>query len=800
MKNLSILFALISINVFAQSKIIGKVVYLNSKKQPAIGVEIAAYGSSGDTSKDEGIYILNFPNTKAGTTVYPQIGDEIVINGKTIKKIELVNVEKLKAVNIPSNPNKSPLKIIVCPKGYRNIAAQVYYKTIKSSSDKELSKLKKQITVLKQKYGTSNSLLQKKQSEFDRNQKMASDSIKLYKEALAYASINRDDAADRVLLFLDALDAGMDIKEARKELSTEKAFNEALVHEKGIEASLEEIEQDAKSLLSLYKFNQAIQKYDTINIILKHKMYNEILLVENLYKLGMLTQQLNYYNKAEIYYKEGLQILEKRTDYKSYKAHFLSNLANLQKNKNKFVQALSNHKKALQLRRLLAEENPKANLSDVASSLNNLAILQKAKNEFSMALKNHKESLEIRRALAKENPKTYLPDVAMSLHNLAVLQHAQNQFPQALKNYKESLKIYRILAVESSRAYLENIAVSLSNLAAFQKDRNEYPEAQENYNEALQINRKLAKENPRTFLPVLANSLFNLGNFLLAKNEFPEALKSYEEALLIRRSLAQENPKVYLPDLAMSLNNLALIQRVKNEYSESLKNYKEAVQIIRAFAEENPKVYLPYLATYLNDLALLLQDQLDFPNALKNLEEALQIRRELAKNIPKTFLPDVAKGLNKIANLQKNKKDFKTALKNYQEALEIYKSFSSKNPRIYLPEVATTLNNIAVLKQTQNKVTQAIKYYEEALQIYRPLAKEKPFAYNVNVAGTCISITTVKYMQLAQKFDMKLKNECLSLLKESRNAMTIYDDTHLAKKRFIKFIDDLEVYFLSVNE
>lgn len=91
MKNsILILFcAFLSLSAYDQSKIVGNVVYLNSQKQPAVGVEITADGSSGDTSKDDGNYVLNFPNNRAGTTVYPKIGSEIVLNGLAIKKLKL---------------------------------------------------------------------------------------------------------------------------------------------------------------------------------------------------------------------------------------------------------------------------------------------------------------------------------------------------------------------------------------------------------------------------------------------------------------------------------------------------------------------------------------------------------------------------------------------------------------------------------------------------------------------------------------------------------------------------------------
>ena len=83
------------------------------------------------------------------------------------------------------------------------------------------------------------------------------------------------------------------------------------------------------------------------------------------------------------------------------------------------------------IRRDFARENPNTYLPKLAMTLINLANSQKAKNKFPQALEKYEEALKIYRELAKENPRTYLPDVAMTLNNLANLQKDNNEFPQA---------------------------------------------------------------------------------------------------------------------------------------------------------------------------------------------------------------------------------------------------------------------------------------------------------------------------------------------------------------------------------
>jgi tetratricopeptide (TPR) repeat protein len=120
-------------------------------------------------------------------------------------------------------------------------------------------------------------------------------------------------------------------------------------------------------------------------------------------------------------------------------------------------------------------------LPDVAATLNNLANLQKAKNEFPQALEKYEEALNIYRDLAKENPRTYLPDVAMTLNNLANLHRAKNEFPQALEKYEEALKIYRDLAEENPHVYeIDYAKMLIMGVDFFKRDKKDLEEAKKN--------------------------------------------------------------------------------------------------------------------------------------------------------------------------------------------------------------------------------------------------------------------------------------------------------------------------------
>jgi len=580
--NLTILMLLaFSWSIFSQSKIIGTVVYLNSGKKPAVGVEINAKGSSGDYSKSDGDYILNFPHSKAGTTVYPEIGDEIVINGAKIKKIELVNIEKVEVINLPVDPTSSPLKIIVCPKGYRDQAAKKYYNIIRTEEKELLNKKNKELNAIKEKLGASHNLVINLQDEITQLKSQSKDSLKIYKEALEIASINRDDANQRVNDFLDALDIGIKIEEARKVLNTKKAYLEIVESDNKIQAGIEEIERDAKSLVNLYRFEEAIQKYDTLNLVLRRKMYNPILLVNNLWDVGVLCQAQNFNQKAKLYYEEALDVLNMNHLNTNVQAKILNNLGVMFFKQNQFNKALEQYNKSLAIQRKLVAENFMKYLPELIHSLNNLGTFYANRNDYEKALNLFTEALEICKKSAQDNPKEYLPDLALTFNNVGSLYMSMEQYLEALIYFEETLKIRKELAIADPKTHLPYVGLALNNIGTTYWGKNEIERSIENYKDALKVRRSLAKDNPSAYIQDVADTLNNLGNlYFFEQNEYELASEKYTEALNIYNELSIENPyiyKIYLGKVCYVFSYMKKWQ-IKNKFDPTIKN--EALELI----------------------------------------------------------------------------------------------------------------------------------------------------------------------------------------------------------------------------
>jgi tetratricopeptide (TPR) repeat protein len=248
-------------------------------------------------------------------------------------------------------------------------------------------------------------------------------------------------------------------------------------------------------------------------------------------------------------------------------------------------EAREHFERALDLRRQLAQQNPAANLPDMATTLNNLGNLDRLQNRTGDARQHYEAAVGIHRQLAQQNLEQYLPDMAMALANLGSLEKNTMQVEAARQHFEESLKIYRQVAQQDPDQYLPKVAEVLNNLGFVEREQKRLEAARQHYEEALRIRRQLAQWDPNPYLPYLATTLNDLGILDATQNRTDEARQHYEEALKSYRQLAQGDPDTYLPYLAATLNNLALVDESQNRVEESRSHFNEDLSIYRKLAQ-----------------------------------------------------------------------------------------------------------------------------------------------------------------------------------------------------------------------
>ena len=480
--------------------------------------------------------------------------------------------------------------------------------------------------------------------------------------------------------------------------------------------------------------------------------------------LGTFYWKTQNYNQAEEMYTEALEIrrilAQQNPVYNPDVATTLNNIGNLYGDTQRFSEAEKAYTEALKIRRDLAGENP-VYKSQVVTTLNNLGILYNGTKRFSEAEKAFNEALHILKRFTEQDGENHAPDMAMILLNVGALYYDMQKFSRAEKAYKEALKIYRKRAEENADIYAD-VALTLNNLGALYLQTQKYSEAEDVYAEALEMRRELAMKNFDMHIPYVAMILKNLGVLYTYIQKYREAEKVYTEALKIRKILEVQNPDVFAPHVAAILNNLGNFYKDTQRFAEAEKAFTEALEKYNALAKKNPAVYTPAAAATLDSLGSLYTVTHKFSEAEKVYIKSLEMRRELAEQNPEVFTPDMALTLNNLGNLYTYTQKYSEAEKAYTQALKMGRELAVKNPDVHLPLVAMILGNLGNVYSDTQKYSEAEGVYTEALDMRRELAVKN---YDVHIGDIAAVLTnlgnlykdTQRYPQAERAFHEALK-------------------------------------------
>lgn len=664
-----ILCSIAPISVFAQGKIKGKVVYLNSGKKPASGVEVKAEGSNGDYSKTDGAYTLQFPSKKAGHTVKIEVGNEIILNGNKTKKIEVVNTEKITAVNIPTNLSSYDLKIIVCPAGARNTAAQHYYKIIKTSSEKVLAQKKQELATLRDKLGTQNELVKQLQKELQ-VALAQNDTVYIYKQAMEYASVNKDDATQRLKKFIEALDADVPLEIALKLLDTKKAFQEAQESNQQLEAAIEEIRKDAEGLIQLYQYPKALQKYDTIALIYRdHKRYKDE--VDLLCDLGIWCARKHNDTTALSYYNRGLKNAI-RYGFTYAEANFCYNIAYLYQEQQQFAKAEDYYTKSLRLSELLERDTTQTKYRDLLALTNTYLGVLYTKTDSTKALSHTKKAIAIYRKLA-EKDSSYLSNVGRKYLQLTEIYKINKEYEKAANSIEEYLLVAQKLSKEN------------------------------NENEAILNNAKVNALWKYTQLLPFANYLSKIEDLSVALLPQYEQL-SFEEQRLLLLCLFQQTIYYYEDDKEQKGN--AFLEKQLPFWRKFMEEYKPLSDSV---------------ITHSN------REAFDYTQ-MKIADKSFDMMYNLLLSISRNGYEDIL--YNDFEEMEEQEKNIISKFSNdYEKNIKELRELCKENPKRYRVALAEALSNDAVSFDGTLDSIKVEEYYKEAIPLYTEIIKDTP-AYN----------------------------------------------------------------------
>ena len=124
-------------------------------------------------------------------------------------------------------------------------------------------------------------------------------------------------------------------------------------------------------------------------------MFNPILLVNNLWDVGLLCQTQDLNKKAILNYNEALSILNNQVINYGVKANLLNNLGAIFEKQNNVPKALKCFNEAITIQKRLAKENSRRYSLGLIKSLNNLGTLYAKREENNKAINLFQEALQL---------------------------------------------------------------------------------------------------------------------------------------------------------------------------------------------------------------------------------------------------------------------------------------------------------------------------------------------------------------------------------------------------------------------
>jgi tetratricopeptide (TPR) repeat protein len=167
----------------------------------------------------------------------------------------------------------------------------------------------------------------------------------------------------------------------------------------------------------------------------------------------------------------------------------------------------------------------------LAGGLNNLSVALRQLGKREEAVADAREAVQIYEQLAQTNPDAFLTGVATALNNLAASLSHLGRPEQALAKAQEAARICERMAKARPDAFLPDLATSLNNLAAIMAGLGIREGALAKAQEAVHIHQQLAQAHPDAFAGGLATSCGTRGAMLNSLGRHAEAADSFRQGI-----------------------------------------------------------------------------------------------------------------------------------------------------------------------------------------------------------------------------------------------------------------------------
>lgn len=435
--------------------------------------------------------------------------------------------------------------------------------------------------------------------------------------------------------------------------------------------------------------------------------------------------------KAEMNFKQAMEIYEKMPSRASVYVTFLSNFGVFYYNQKKFAEAEPIFAQAVNLKKSLSGEKNAEYITILNSLANTYLNLQK----YNYAESAFQSIADLRCEVNGAGSAEYLA----ALNSLGNVYRMMSRHEKALPVYVQALEITKKLKGENSKDY----AVVAGQLALAYKNVANYYDAEQYYQVSLQKMKELQMDRSKDY----SSSLINMAGIYRAQGKYEAAEPLYTSAQELMLAIGAENTS----DYALLLNNIALYYGEIGKYEQSEVLYKQSLDISRKILGEKH----PETATTYNNLGILYQYMGRYDQSEALLNKAKGYRKEVLgeKHI------DYAASQNNLASLYEKMGRYSEAEPLYAQALALIKSnFGTRNS-----DYASTLNNLAGVYDNLKKYEKAEAMYNEALIIIKEIYGESHPDYSSTINNLALLLEATGKKSDAEK----LHKFNLDVLKQS---------------------------------
>jgi tetratricopeptide (TPR) repeat protein len=351
---------------------------------------------------------------------------------------------------------------------------------------------------------------------------------------------------------------------------------------------------------------------------------------------GLFLQRVGRLNQAEVMHKKGIELAEKRGDFRALAKNY-GNLGLIYQTRGELGKAEEMHKKSL-------ETNEKIGCLDgMANQYSDLGVIHQKRGELDKAEEMLKKSLEIDEKLGR------LEGMAGDYGNLGVIHQKRGELDKAEEMLKKSLEI-------SERVGLQEImANQYGNLGIIYGTKGELNKAEEMNKKSLEIHKKLG------LLEEMADDYSNLGGIYQTRGKLDKAEEMLKKSLEINEKLGR------LGGMAGDYGNLGVIYQKRGRSDKAEEMHKKSLEISERVGLQEG------MASQYGNLGIVYQTK----GELDKAEEMYKTSLEIAEKIG--LLEVMASDYRSLGVLYKKRGDLGKAREYWEKARDLYKKIEMAN-------------------------------------------------------------------------------------------------------------------------